>query len=152
MFGTTNGKETKTKKAPATPGLQSSNSLVQGTRLEGTITTESDIRIDGTLVGSVKSKGKVIIGPSGHIEGDIQCRNAVIEGRFEGNLQVNELLQVKDSAHVEGDVRTKKLIVQSGSVFNVNCSMGAQKVKDKNLGQSSQALELQNLAKVVNKS
>ena len=76
------------------------NSLVKGTKVEGTVSSESDIRIDGIIVGTLNCKSKVIIGPTGAIEGDVKCENAVIEGRFEGNLKVNQLLTVKDSAEV----------------------------------------------------
>ncbi|MDB4539041.1 polymer-forming cytoskeletal protein [Saprospiraceae bacterium] len=105
------------------------NSLVKGTKVEGTVSSESDIRIDGIIVGTLNCKSKVIIGPTGAIEGDVKCENAVIEGRFEGNLKVNQLLTVKDSAEVHGDVNTNKLLVQSGAIFNVTCSMGANQNK-----------------------
>ncbi len=101
------------------------NTLVQGTTVEGTIKSENDIRVDGRIKGSLHCKAKVIIGPSGHIEGEVRCVNAVIEGHFDGNLQVSELLNVRETAKISGDVRTNKLIVQSGATFNVSCIMGA---------------------------
>lgn len=104
----------------------SSNSLIQGTNIEGTILADKDIRVDGTLRGNLTCKGKVIIGPTGFISGDVQCDNAVIEGRFEGILIVNDILQIKETAKVEGDVTTQKLVVQPGSIFNVKCKMGSQ--------------------------
>ncbi|MCW0295052.1 polymer-forming cytoskeletal protein, partial [Klebsiella pneumoniae] len=70
-------------------------------------------------------KSKVIIGPTGVVEGEIRCANAVIEGRFQGNLQVKELLNIRDTAEVEGEVTTNKLLVQSGAKFNVSCKMEA---------------------------
>lgn len=132
MFGSNdNGKDNR-KAQVATPGggVQSNNSLVNGTRVEGKIFTESDIRIDGMVVGSVQCKGKVVVGSTGQIDGDIQCKNAVIEGRFTGTLVVSELLQVKETAIIEGDVSTAKLLVHAGSTFNVTCRMGAQRTKE----------------------
>lgn len=105
------------------------NSLVKGTKVEGTVSSESDIRIDGIIIGTLNCKAKVIIGPTGAIEGDVQCENAVIEGKFEGNLKVNQLLTVKDTAEVHGDVNTNKLLVQAGATFNVTCRMGANRNK-----------------------
>lgn len=102
----------------------SSNSLVQGTNIEGSLQADKDIRIDGTLTGTLNCKGKVIIGPTGYISGDVQCENAVIEGRFEGIMMVSDVLHVKETARVEGDVTTQKLVVQPGSIFNVKCKMG----------------------------
>lgn len=132
MFGSNdNGKESrKTQASAPASNVQSNNSLVNGTRVEGSIFTESDIRIDGKVVGSIQCKGKVVIGSTGQIDGDIQCRNAVIEGRFSGTLVVSELLQVKESAVIEGDVSTAKLLVHAGSTFNVTCRMGAQRAKE----------------------
>lgn len=125
MFG--NAKNDPRAKA-ATAGLTqtsaSTNSLAQGTMIEGTLHADFDIRIDGTLRGNLTCKGKVIIGPSGSITGDVQCENAVIEGRFEGVILVADALHVKETANIQGDVATQKLIVQPGSIFNVKCKMG----------------------------
>jgi len=73
--------------------------------------------------GKIYCDAKVIIGPSGTVEGEISCQNAVIEGRFEGVLEVKELLNVRETAFINGDVSTGKLIVQPGAVFNVVCKM-----------------------------
>ncbi len=125
MFGSTKNEQNKGNGVITTPSTTSSNSLVQGTQIEGTLHAEKDIRIDGVMKGTLICKGKVIIGPSGHITGDIQCENAVIEGRFEGMLTVTDVLHVKETAKIEGDVSTQKLIVQPGSLFNVKCKMGS---------------------------
>jgi len=117
-----------------TTASHSLNTLVKGTVVEGTVKSESDIRIDGVIKGSLNCNAKVIIGPSGFIEGDVRCANAVIEGKFEGSLQVSELLNVRENAKVSGDVRTNKLIVQSGAIFNVDCKMGAGSSESKNKG------------------
>ncbi len=130
MFGGNNKKESSTTStsntAPASSGL---NSLVKGTLVEGTVKSESDIRIDGTIKGKLICNAKVIIGPTGFVEGEIQCQNAVIEGKFEGSLQVSALLNIRESAVISGEVATEKLIVQSGATFNVTCSMGAGAAK-----------------------
>ncbi len=107
----------------------STNSLVAGTNLEGTINAGSDIRIDGTLIGLLDCKGRVIIGPEGKVEGEIICQNAVIEGKFQGKINVKELLNVRENANIQGDVITNKLLVQPGAIYNVNCSMGGQTIK-----------------------
>lgn len=107
----------------------STNSLVAGTKVEGAIHASSDIRIDGTLKGTLDCKGRVIIGPEGKVEGEINCQNAVIEGNFQGKINVKELLNVRENANIQGDVMTAKLLVQPGAIYNVNCSMGGQTIK-----------------------
>lgn len=128
MFGGNSNNKKEAVKANGSPVTHSLNSLVQGTLVEGTVTSESDIRVDGTIKGKLICNAKVIIGPAGTIEGEIKCKNAVIEGKFHGKLEVAELLNIREDASVSGDVRTNKLIVQSGAVFNVNCTMGGVKL------------------------
>lgn len=127
MFGSNNNKQDAAKAkgvAPApVPGGHSLNSIVQGSSVEGTIKAQSDLRIDGTIKGKIFCEAKVIIGPTGAVEGEIRCQNAVIEGKFDGVLEVKELLNVRESAVINGDVATSKLIVQPGGVFNVICKM-----------------------------
>ncbi len=129
MFGNRNKDVSTTKKSGLLPSNNPHqlNSLVKGTVVEGNINSESDIRIDGTIKGTLFCKSKVIIGPTGYIQGEIKCQNAVVEGRFEGILQVEHLLNVREKAEINGDVMTNKLIVQSGAVFNVSCKMGLTK-------------------------
>ena len=132
MFGNSKN-DNKTNGVISTPSTSTSNSLVQGTSIEGTVQAEKDIRIDGMMSGTLICKGKLIIGPTGTVIGDAQCENAVIEGRFEGVLSVGEVLHVKETAKVEGDISTQKLIVQPGSIFNVKCKMGSVSGNSRNL-------------------
>lgn len=108
---------------------KSINSLVLETKVEGTINTKNDIRIDGSLVGTLICQGKVIIGTKGRVEGEINCENAVIEGEFKGEIKVSDLMIVQDTARIEGDVFTEKLQVEPGAIYNVKCTMGGQQIK-----------------------
>ncbi|MBK6545294.1 MAG: polymer-forming cytoskeletal protein [Saprospiraceae bacterium] len=123
MFGNKNSVNEAAKSAAGPLPQGALNSLVVGTQVEGTITAESDIRIDGFLKGILLCKGKVIIGPKGTIEGEIRAQNATIEGRFKGILQIEDLLQVKETAIVEGEINTDKLAVSPGAKFNVTSKM-----------------------------
>jgi len=126
MFKSNNGKSNSTKiSSNSLPGNNYSvNNLGPGTLIEGSISAETDIRIDGEIKGNLTCKGKLILGEHGKITGDIDCQNALIEGEIVGTIKVKELLHVKESAKIDGDISTDKLMVQSGAVFNVNCSMG----------------------------
>jgi len=125
MLGSSKNKEKNVSNAPSGTSSHSLNSLVQGSTVEGTIRAKSDIRIDGTIKGKLFCESKVIIGPTGFVDGEIKCSNAVIEGRFNGQLSVSELLTIKEKAKIDGDVATDKLIVHSGAEFNVSCTMGS---------------------------
>ncbi len=130
MFGSgKNGKDSKgDKKTPINPNAI--NTLVVGSEFEGNLRSANDIRIDGNMKGNLKCKARLIIGQPGSFEGEADCQNAVIEGTFNGNLIVSDILQVKEKAIVNGIIRTKKLIVQSGAIFNVKCTMGDQNIAE----------------------
>ena len=101
----------------------SCNTVEKNTTFVGNFVSESDFRIDGTFEGSIETKGKVVIGKSGSIEGTIVCNSADIEGKFNGTIQVKDLLSVGANGSVEGDVNISKLIVESGAIFNAKSSM-----------------------------
>jgi cytoskeletal protein CcmA (bactofilin family) len=105
------------------------NRIVEGTAIEGEIRCESNIRIDGSFIGNLNTKGRLVIGPAGRIEGTITCQNAEIEGLVKGKLNVQQLLSLKGTAKVEGDIFTDKLSIEPGATFTGACNMGA-KVKD----------------------
>ncbi len=136
MFGSKDTKKEQPTKKPMASAPSSSsnsiNSIVKGTQIEGKVKSTNDFRIDGTLIGTLDCKGKVIIGPTGVVDGEIICSNALIEGKFDGNLKVKESLAVKDSAKITGEIVTDKLQVQSGAVFNVQCQMGGQTISNVN--------------------
>lgn len=132
MFGNTKAEDTKKTTPSGSVGAANAlNSLVKGSAMEGTLKCESDLRVDGTIKGKLSCSAKLIIGPTGAIEGEVACQNAVIEGTFKGTLQVAELLNIRETASVDGDISTNRLIVQSGAKFNVACRMGGAKVADK---------------------
>jgi cytoskeletal protein CcmA (bactofilin family) len=103
--------------------LGKTNRIVEGTIIHGDINSPSDFRLDGHLIGNFQSKGKIVIGPTGSVKGDIICKNADIEGKFDGKIQVQEILSVKSKAHINGDVVCGKLSVEPGAEFSASCMM-----------------------------
>ena len=99
------------------------NRIEKNTKIKGDIVSEADFRIDGKLDGNVKTSGKVVIGKHGYIKGKVECVNADIEGNFNGELLVTDLLSLKSSAVIEGTVSVTKLAVEPGATFNASCTM-----------------------------
>ena len=103
--------------------LGKTNRIVEGTTIKGDVSSPADFRLDGHLVGNFESKGKLVIGPAGSVTGDIVCKNCDIEGKFNGKIQVNELLNLKLKASVHGEVVCGKLSVEPGAEFSASCIM-----------------------------
>ena len=101
------------------------NMVGNGTVINGDIQSKSDIRIDGTLKGSVKTDGKLVVGSSGVVEGDVVCCNADISGEIKAKITVSQLLALKSTSKLNGDIVTNKLSIEPGATFSGSCSMGA---------------------------
>jgi cytoskeletal protein CcmA (bactofilin family) len=103
--------------------LGKTNRLVEGTVIKGDIISHADLRLDGQLTGNLIADGRIVIGPAGSVTGDIKCKTADIEGRFNGRIEVDELLSIKAKATITGEVITGKLAVEPGAVFTASCTM-----------------------------
>ena len=106
------------------------NILGTGTVVKGNITSNGDFRIDGTLIGSIVSKGKVVVGPTGTVEGEIGCQNADFSGNIKAHVTVTELLTLKASSKLLGDIRVNKLAIEPGAIFSGTCKMEGAGLKD----------------------
>ncbi len=112
----TAGKETSTGLATI---------IASGTEITGNIESKGDIRVDGTLTGNLSTSSKVLVGPSGHVKGDVTSAQAEVLGLITGNLHVSELLVLKGNCEVNGNIYTGQLQVDSTASFNGECHMGA---------------------------
>jgi len=99
------------------------NIIGAGTIITGDVNCSGDIRIDGGLTGNLNVQGKVVIGGSGKIKGEITCKNSEVEGNVEGKITVTELLSLKATSSILGDIITRKLAIEPGANFTGNCSM-----------------------------
>lgn len=100
------------------------NSISEGSILTGDLNSSSDIRIDGSLKGSVKTEGKLVLGESGVIEGQVFCQTAVISGEIKATINVSELLTLKATAKLTGEIIATQLAIEPGAIFSGKCSMG----------------------------
>lgn len=103
--------------------LSGINIIAAGTTLSGDITTTGDCRIDGMVKGNIRSKSKVFVGQSGHVEGEIFCQSIEIEGKVRATINVSELLSLKSTAVLMGNIVTGKIAIEPGANFVGNCQM-----------------------------
>ena len=101
--------------------VNSISRISSGTVIKGEILSPNDIRIDGTFEGRVQSKGRVVVGESAVIKGDIVCENVDLWGKVEGNLFVKDTLSLKEGCVVDGNLHIRRLAVELGATFNGNC-------------------------------
>ncbi len=99
------------------------NIIAKGSTFEGTLVTESDIRVSGTIDGTIKGSTRVIVSEGGCVTGDIQANSSTIAGTVKGKVVVVESLLLQSTARVEGSIETGRLIIEEGAVFNGECQM-----------------------------
>lgn len=99
------------------------NLISNGTEITGDIKSSGDIRIDGTLTGNLDTKGKVVIGPTGKVKGEVFCKNSEVSGIVDGKISVGQLLSLKVSSKIIGEIVTYKLSIEPGAKFTGNCKM-----------------------------
>lgn len=103
------------------------NMIGVGTTIEGSINSSENIRFDGNLVGNLNTKGKVFVGHSGKVSGEIRCKNCEVEGVIDGKIIVEELLSLRSMSKVYGEIKTGKLAIEPGATFTGKCDMGGKK-------------------------
>ena len=99
------------------------NLISNGTEITGDVRSQGDIRIDGVLNGNLSTRGKVVIGNTGKVKGEVICKNSEVSGVIEGKINVSQLLTLKISSMINGDIITNKLSIEPGARFTGNCNM-----------------------------
>lgn len=103
------------------------NRIVEGTVIEGVIKSESNLRIDGEFTGELITKGRLVVGPKGKVQGTVHCLCCDVEGTLEGEITVLELLAMKSTSTVQGDLYYGQLSVEAGAKALGTFRMGVAK-------------------------
>ena len=98
--------------------------IAEGTTLEGSVNSAKSIRVDGKVKGSVVCAGRVVIGKTGVVEGEVDCDSADVEGTLNATITVSGLLELKATAVINGDSQVGKLKVEPGAEINGKIDMG----------------------------
>ena len=99
------------------------NKILSGTEITGDIISDSNLLIEGEIIGNVSCSGKVMIGTSGKIRGNLVCVNAEVDGAMDGELTIENLLVLHSTARIKGDIQTMKLTIEEGAYFEGACVM-----------------------------
>lgn len=100
------------------------NRLVEGAKVIGDLIADSNLRIDGEIIGNISTSSKVVIGENAVIKGNLVCQEADIEGKVDGKIDVEGLLTLRSNSKVTGDIQTGKLSIEEGALFLGKCNMG----------------------------
>ena len=98
--------------------------ISHGVKVEGKVSSNGSIRLDGTIQGDIDCQGNVTIGESGEVFGKVKGQSITIGGKVEGIINAKEKLMLEAKANLKGDVFTKILVVEAGARFDGKSNMG----------------------------
>lgn len=113
----------KIKFKDETPANGLHNILSVGTTVRGDIITDGDFRLNGRVEGNINCAAKIVIGPKGHIDGDIISVNAEIMGTVVGSIRASGALVLKATCIVTGDIYAQTLEIEPKAKFSGVCNM-----------------------------
>ncbi len=99
------------------------NLLCEGTVIMGDVKTKNDIRIDGNIKGKIITSGRLVVGNTAKIEGNIDCVNVDVLGEIVGDIEASGTVLLKTPAKVTGNIVAAVISVEPGAAFNGNCQM-----------------------------
>lgn len=95
----------------------------KGMAIEGKLSFEETVRIDGSFKGEISATGTLVVGDGGYVEGDIKAGSAIITGTVKGALDAAVRVELRSPARFTGEIKTPTLIIDEGVVFEGNCTM-----------------------------
>jgi cytoskeletal protein CcmA (bactofilin family) len=93
-----------------------------GTEFQGELNVKGTLRVDGRFDGEVNAAW-IILGETGLIKGEISAKKIIIAGKVEGNLRVQEIVEIKATGKVFGDIFTNKISMAEGAKVNGKIEM-----------------------------
>ena len=91
-------------------------------QFQGTLDLQGSIRIDGTLEGNIDNAKLVTISKTGAMKGDLSGLGAVIIGKMEGDICVEEI-EILSDARLKGNIRTKSILIEKGAKVNATITV-----------------------------
>lgn len=99
--------------------------ISNGVKVEGKVSSNGSIRLDGIIQGDILCQGNITIGESGEVYGKVNGQSITIGGKVEGIVNAKEKLILEAKADLKGDVFTKILVVEAGARFDGKSNMAA---------------------------
>lgn len=129
-----------TEKGRAGSDADSGLSIIgTGMRVVGDITADGVVKVEGTVVGTIRAGRQVLVAKGGVVEGDVIAREAIVGGEVRGSIDASERLELQATSVVHGDIATRRLLVQEGGEINGVVRMGEVAAGESETGGRRQA-------------
>ena len=98
-------------------------------RIEGELTGDEDLTIEGTVEGKINLQGHTLkIGSNGHIKADVEAKEVIVAGELVGNVTADSRVEIASSGSMDGDIKSPRLILADGGSFKGGVDMSPKEV------------------------
>lgn len=112
-----------------TADAQTQTLLGKGSRVEGKLTFDGSVRVDGEVDGEIDAQESVLIGETAVVSAQIRANTIIIKGEVSGDITARKRVELRAPAKLIGNISTPSLVIQEGVVFEGHCSMGISEGK-----------------------
>ena len=130
------------KKRKASTGGALETMIGSGTSIQGDVTFEGGLRVDGTVEGTISapdgSGSRLVVSDQAEIRGEVQVPNVIINGRIIGDVRASERLELHGQCNVEGDLYYEVIQMEEGAGLTGTCCHISTTNQKKGLGQVPQ--------------
>ena len=105
----------------------------QQSRVEGKFEIADSIQIECEIGGELTVGGRLVIGEHGVVTADVHTVDAVIKGRYDGNMVASGNVEIAATGRVSGNIETDSLVISEGGFFNGNVA----KIRDQDRDQDA---------------
>jgi len=116
--------------------------LGQGSRVEGKLSFEGSVRIDGEVQGEINAKDTVTIGETAVVSAKIHAKAVVLLGRLDGDVAAQKRVELRSPGKLTGNISTPSLVIHEGVVFEGHCAMGAKTARPENTAQGDRKVAI----------
>ncbi|HSX48088.1 MAG TPA: polymer-forming cytoskeletal protein, partial [Candidatus Nanoarchaeia archaeon] len=94
-----------------------------GVRIRGTLISDGDVSIEGSLSGEIKTSSNLVLGVNATVKANVAGRNVRITGQLNGNIKATDETSISETGKVVGNINTSTLSIGTGAVFIGSVSM-----------------------------
>lgn len=91
--------------------------------VEGDFASEGNILVKGIVSGNVKTSRRLTVEEGAKIFANVRAKTAFISGEIQGNVKVDEVVELTSTARVAGDIQCATFVVEAGALIHGKVSM-----------------------------
>jgi cytoskeletal protein CcmA (bactofilin family) len=124
------GSATTLHRSPHAQTVSTRAYLDQGSKISGKLEFQEPVQIEGQVDGEINAKDRLTIGESAVVTAQIKAASVIVAGKLSGEIIATERIEIRPSAKVSGNLITPILVVHDGAIFEGNCTMQPQSLRE----------------------